>query len=131
MIGQLFDGRDYKQLVTDVADRIGIDWTRLLDGRQWEHLSAADIESAVFDHVEPHNVDAEDTEHHLPEPLTNAFKVVLIELVIRRVPFFGPCVPVFDGALDIVFSQLSTDWRKLLATVIYVHRVIRTKAIRA
>jgi len=46
-LGQLFNRRDYKQLVTDVADHLQIDWTALLRGRQWTDLSAAEIEDAV------------------------------------------------------------------------------------
>jgi hypothetical protein len=131
MIGQLFDGRDYKQLVTDVGDRVCIDWSRLVAVRHWEHLSAADIEAAVIEHVEPHDSDVEDTEYHLPEQLSKVLKDALIEQVVRRVPLFGDCAgPFLGGALDIVFSQLSTDWRKLLATVIYVNRVIRPKTNR-
>jgi len=47
VLGQFLDNRDYKQLVTDVADQIHIDWSALLRGRHWSDLSAADIEDAV------------------------------------------------------------------------------------
>jgi uncharacterized protein YaaW (UPF0174 family) len=47
IVGQLFDNRDYKRLVTDVADHIQIDWPGLLRGRQWSDLSAAEIEDAI------------------------------------------------------------------------------------
>ncbi len=47
VIGQALDRRDYKKLVTDVADYIQIDWPALLRGRTWSDLSAADIEDAV------------------------------------------------------------------------------------
>ncbi|PYJ87996.1 MAG: hypothetical protein DME71_14165 [Verrucomicrobia bacterium] len=47
VIGQFLDNRDYKQLVTDVADHVQIDWPALLRGRQWSDLFAADIEDAV------------------------------------------------------------------------------------
>jgi uncharacterized protein YaaW (UPF0174 family) len=47
VVGQLFDNRDYKKLVTDIADHIQIDWSGLLRGRQWSDLSAAEIEDAI------------------------------------------------------------------------------------
>ena len=47
VFGQFLDNRDYKKLVTDVADHIQIDWPALLRGRQWSNLPAADIEDAV------------------------------------------------------------------------------------
>jgi len=46
-IGQVFDKRDYKQLVTDVADIIQIDWATLTHGRDWSELSSAEIEDAI------------------------------------------------------------------------------------
>ncbi len=45
--GQFLDNRSYKQLVTDVADHIQIDWLALLRGRQWDALSAAEIEDSI------------------------------------------------------------------------------------
>lgn len=128
MIGQLFDGRDYKQLVSDVADRVGIDWSRLVANCPWERLSAADIEAAVVDHVDLDDADVEDIETHLPKPFAFVLRNVLLQQVLRRVPLLACAAPLLDGALDEIFSLLSTDWRKLLATVIYVHYVIRPKA---
>lgn len=46
-IGQLFWDASWKQVVTDVADHIGIDWLALLKGRRWKHLSTDEIETAV------------------------------------------------------------------------------------
>ena len=45
--GQLWNRRSWKQLVTDVADHIQIDWNGLLRGRSWDDLPASDIEDAV------------------------------------------------------------------------------------
>jgi len=47
VIGQFFSGRDYKQLVTDVADHLQIDWPGLLRDRRWEHAPTVEIEDAV------------------------------------------------------------------------------------
>ncbi len=46
-IGQLFWNDSWKQVVTDVADHIGIDWTSTLSDRQWCDLKTQEIEAAV------------------------------------------------------------------------------------
>ncbi|WP_035994628.1 hypothetical protein [Leptolyngbya sp. KIOST-1] len=46
-LGQLFWDEPWKQVVTDVADHVGIDWTALLDGRRWQQLDTCEIENAV------------------------------------------------------------------------------------
>jgi len=48
-VGQLFHKKyPWKQLVTDVADQVGIDWhATTADGRTWYVLSTEEIESAV------------------------------------------------------------------------------------
>jgi len=48
MIGQMFDRRDYKQLVTDVADRVGINWGSLTKIKPWSQLPASEIEAAIL-----------------------------------------------------------------------------------
>ncbi|MBW4459823.1 MAG: hypothetical protein KME47_06225 [Nodosilinea sp. WJT8-NPBG4] len=46
-IGQLFWQSSWKQVVTDVADHVGINWLALLSGRQWQELLTQEIEAAV------------------------------------------------------------------------------------
>jgi Uncharacterized protein conserved in bacteria len=46
-IGQLFWKDSWKQVVTDVADHIGIDWKSTLSGRRWHDLETQEIEAAV------------------------------------------------------------------------------------
>ncbi|MEM6253432.1 MAG: hypothetical protein AAF821_10965 [Cyanobacteria bacterium P01_D01_bin.156] len=46
-IGQLFWDESWKQVVTDVADNIDIDWLALLKGRHWKQLKTYEIETAV------------------------------------------------------------------------------------
>lgn len=46
-LGQLFWDKSWKQVVTDVADYVHIDWLATLDGRNWNDLSTADIEKSV------------------------------------------------------------------------------------
>ncbi|MEL6384572.1 MAG: hypothetical protein AAFQ89_19360 [Cyanobacteria bacterium J06626_18] len=46
-IGQIFWNASWKQLVTDVADHVGIDWLATLDDHSWSDLPTADIEAAI------------------------------------------------------------------------------------
>ncbi len=46
-IGQLFWDESWKQVVTDVADHMGINWLALLNGRRWKHLKTDEIETAI------------------------------------------------------------------------------------
>jgi uncharacterized protein YaaW (UPF0174 family) len=46
-VGQIFHTSSWKQVVTDVADQIGINWPDTLNGRIWDDLSAQEIENAV------------------------------------------------------------------------------------
>jgi uncharacterized protein YaaW (UPF0174 family) len=46
-IGQIFHTASWKQVVTDVADQIGINWPDTLNERTWDDLSAQAIENAV------------------------------------------------------------------------------------
>lgn len=46
-IGQLSWNNSWKQVVTDVADHIGIDWLSTLKGRSWHNLETQEIETAV------------------------------------------------------------------------------------
>ncbi len=47
VIGQFFVSRDYKQIVTDVANHLKIDWPSLLRERRWDQVSTTEIEDAV------------------------------------------------------------------------------------
>ncbi len=46
-IGQLFQNTSWKQIVTDVADQIGINWSEVLNGRAWNELPTQEIEDAI------------------------------------------------------------------------------------
>lgn len=46
-IGQFFADPDWKQIVTDVADHLQIDWLGLLGGRTWQDLAPAEIKTAI------------------------------------------------------------------------------------
>lgn len=44
---QHYNKRNYKQIVTDVADEIKIDWVSFLGTRTWHELSEAEIENVI------------------------------------------------------------------------------------
>lgn len=46
-LGQLFWQSSWKQVATDVADHVGIDWRSLLAERRWHELPTQEIEAAV------------------------------------------------------------------------------------
>jgi len=46
-IGQFFNNTSWKQVVTDVADQVEVNWPELLKGRAWNDLSTQEIENAV------------------------------------------------------------------------------------
>lgn len=46
-LGQLFWNDSWKQVVTDVADQVGIDWQEAFGDRQWCDLKTQEIETAV------------------------------------------------------------------------------------
>jgi uncharacterized protein YaaW (UPF0174 family) len=48
-IGQMFADPSWKQIVTDVADHIVIDWVKVRDGRKWEDVPDQEIEAAVVE----------------------------------------------------------------------------------
>lgn len=50
-IGQLFWHESWKQVVTDVADQVHIDWIATLNGRRWRDLETQEIEAAVVTRV--------------------------------------------------------------------------------
>jgi len=130
-VGQIFDGRDYRQLVTDVADRVKIDWNTCLAGRSWKNLKAREIEDAIASHVDITAAEAEDTEFHVPKGIVSVLKLLLLRGVIGAVPLVSVAAPEADKLLSQAFSSLSTDWRKLLAAVLYVKFIIRPEVDRA
>ncbi|MEB3356887.1 MAG: hypothetical protein VKK04_09185 [Synechococcales bacterium] len=46
-IGQVFWDKPWKQVVTDVADHVGIDWQATLQDRRWQQLPTQEIEDAI------------------------------------------------------------------------------------
>lgn len=122
-LGQFFCS-DYKQLVTDVADRVRINWTVVAPTPQlWKALTAEQIEDAIVAHIDHSQLQNEDTMPHVPAPIQDVLRT-LAQYLASPVPL-GPWL--VDMGLGTVFSFLATDWTKLLATVVYTNQGIRGK----
>ena len=57
--------------------------------------------------------------------------MLLLRGAIDAVPLVSVVVPEADKLLSQAFSLLSTDWRKLLAAVLYIKFIIRPEVDRA
>ena len=124
-VGQIFDGRDYKQLVTDVADRVGINWNSLLGMSSWEHLSTRQIEDAIASHVDSTILERDDTEFHVDKNVASFLNSLLSRWVVGSIPMASIFAPETERLLFEGFSLLSTDWRKLVAAVLFINLAIR------
>lgn len=124
-VGQLFDGRDYKQLVTDVADRVGINWSSLMGSSSWDLLSSRQIEEAIASHVDPKATEIDDTEFHVDKDIASFLNSLLSRWIAGAIPMASIFAPNTERLLVEGFSLLSTDWRKLVAAVLFVYIVIR------
>jgi hypothetical protein len=130
-VGQLVDRRDYKQLVTDIADEVSIDWNPLVTETQWKDLTAIQIEEAIVSHVELEEPTSVVSQPHVPEMARVILKEILVTRILRSFPLTAMCSTPIEDALDGAISSLNTDWRKLLAAVLYINRVIRPAAVNA
>jgi hypothetical protein len=127
-VGQLFDGRDYKQLVTDIADRVGIDWNALIGSSSWSQLSSRQIEGAIASHVDSTITERDDTEFHVDKNVASFLNSLLHRWVAGTIPMASLFTPETQRLLSHGFSLLSTDWRKLVAAVLFINMVIRPEA---
>lgn len=123
-IGQMFDKRDYKQLVTDVADRVRIDWASLTARKKWAELKTEEIEAAIVERIGTDQLPPPDTQFHIPEPVLNVVREFL-DVFIARNPKAAVGAPFVDRGLVALCQRLNTDWQKLMIAVLYVHTVIR------
>lgn len=124
-IGQLFDKRDYKQLVTDVADRVGINWNALVGSSSWDQLSSQQIEDAITSHVDSKVIETDDTEFHVDKNIATLLSSLLTRWVAGTIPMASLLAPETERLLFEGFSLLSTDWRKLVAAVLFINIAIR------
>jgi hypothetical protein len=124
-VGQLFDSRDYKQLVTDVADRVGINWNTLLGLSSWDQQSSRQIEDAIASHVDSTITEKDDTEFHVDKNVASFLNLLLSRWVAGTIPMASLFAPETERLLFEGFSLLSTDWRKLVAAVLFINIVIR------
>lgn len=133
VMSQIPSGRPttYKQLVTDVADRVKIDWSSLLHNHNtnYKNLRTRDIETAVARHVALSNINLPDREYHIPQVASDTITNALITFVSTTQPEIAPIIipgkPVIGLVVNTIAELQATEWKKLLATVIYVHEVIR------
>ncbi|MEM8610430.1 MAG: hypothetical protein AAGF93_00315 [Cyanobacteria bacterium P01_H01_bin.105] len=73
----------WKQTVTDVADRTGLDWDQLLNGRQWADISVLEIEKAVTHHLFG-EID-EMPSHHVSTPMVDSLPLKWRQLALAIV----------------------------------------------
>ena len=124
-IGQ-FLGGDYKQLVTDVADRIKLNWSQLAPSPEdWYNLRSFDIERAIVEEVTQDQIATSDVEEHLPE-LAKVTIRTLMQQLVALIPYLRVTGPLVDRGLEHWLALLATNWQKLLAAVFYIHVEIRS-----
>lgn len=125
----------YKQIVTNVADQINIvcpgaiDWEKLVHETSWKQLAAYHIETEIVSFIDQ-NIDfSVDTEHQIsPEvsdTITNTLIVLISTLNPEIAPFAAAGKPMLGSWVKNITSLQAVRWTKLLATVVYVRKVIR------
>ncbi|MFG6104311.1 hypothetical protein U2F10_18760 [Leptothoe sp. EHU-05/26/07-4] len=98
-IGQLFWDESWKQVVTDVADHIGIEWLATLKGRRWKQLETHEIETAVVAKVFQYMFDRltleqqeqviMETQRSSNDPRVEAFLLTGSVMTVAKVSGFG------------------------------------------
>jgi hypothetical protein len=130
-IGQFFNG-DYKQLVTDIADRITLDWSHLAPSpERWRSLTSFEIERAIVDAIKNDKLTTEDIdiEQHIPEGIQLGIPE-FTQMVLYGLPYVWIAGSVIDRGLHHAMVLLATDWQKLLAAILYTHLEIRGSAAK-
>jgi hypothetical protein len=130
-IGQFFNG-DYKQLVTDIADRITLDWSHLAPSpERWRSLTSFEIERAIVDAIKNDKLTTEDIdiEEHIPEGIQLGIPE-FTQMVLYGLPYVWIAGSVIDRGLHHAMVLLATDWQKLLAAILYTHLEIRGSAAK-
>lgn len=118
-IGQLTTRSSYKQLVTDVADRLEIDWGKVCNTRHWDDVPTREIEEAVIAALGG-NFDPQIRDHrHLPIPNE------VLEAGIHELGRLIPGLTFVARPLSEFFGGLKTEWKKIVMALIYIHTVIR------
>jgi hypothetical protein len=130
-IGQFF-ARDYKQLVTDIADRIKLDWSHLAPSpERWRSLTSFEIERAIVDTIKNDKLTTEDIdiEEHIPESIELGIRE-FTQMVLYWPPYVWIAGSVIDRGLHNAMALLATDWQKLLAAILYTHLEIRRSVVK-
>ena len=121
--------RSYKQVATDVADEVRIDWESCLNGRSWHELPEEDIENAIVKEMYGTCLDT----------LTQSDREKLLKIsqldedILLRVPycvFMAQLGPVGWAAL---FGHMTywvfeaTKWPELVAGICYISYIRHKK----
>lgn len=106
-VGQAFSQRSYKQLVTDVADHVGIDWKALLTktDKKWKKLKSSEIEDAIVVKV------FSEVFHKLPEDKQREL-LTQVNAIAQEKDFTGELIT----ASGLTLAKLSGFQIYLLAT---------------
>ena len=130
-IGQCFSG-DYKQLVTDIADRIKLDWSHLAPSpERWRNLTSLEIERTIVDAIKNDKLTTGDLD--VEEPIPESIQLGIREftqMVLHGLPYVWIPGSVIDRGLHHAMAPLGTDWQKLLAAILYTHLEIRESAAK-
>lgn len=121
-LGQFFSRRNYKQLVTDVADKVEINWQVLLGRRTWHELSPTEIEAAILTRVEEVGNQAKQEDD---VPFADEVAAVLTVLIVLGVPVVKPAGFVVQKSLSRALRSLNTNWRSLTAAILFIHTAVR------
>ena len=124
--------RDYKQLVTDVADRIKLDWSYLAPSpERWRSLTSFEIERAIVAAIKNDKLTTEkiDIEEHISEVIQLGIRE-FTQMVLYGLPYVWIAGSVIDPGLHHAMALLATDWQKLLAAILYTHLEIRGSAAK-
>jgi uncharacterized protein YaaW (UPF0174 family) len=106
-IGQIHSQRSYKQLVTDVADYLVIDWKTLLKktSKKWQELESSEIEDAIVIKV------FSEVFHKLPEDKQREL-LTQVNGIVQEKDFTGELIT----ASSLTLAKLSGFQVYLLAT---------------
>ena len=122
-------GKSYKQIVTDVADAIGLDWTAIDGNQKWEELKTGIIEEHIARRLYAGAKKLPDARTVPLRPIRVLVRVSLAELLSTVISTPSPTAGwVADGYAERLAGSsfnLSPAWNSLLAGVMFVHTEVR------
>lgn len=121
--------KSYKQLVTDMADAIGLDWTGIDGHQKWEELKTEFIEEHIARRLYAGAKKLPDARTVALRPIRVLVRVSLAELLSKVIATPSPTAAwVADGYAERLAGpsfNLSPEWNSLLAGVMFVHTEVR------